>query len=384
MFSNHIFQIFSFLQYLIILIISVVVILLSIVWDIYFIKTIIHLIKSYRECIEKAKSDVLGNFAEAALHKKWEIIKYSFLLIINITEFGFMSIIAFSFGLANSPSSSSHIYSPNRITIDNCTSDMKHSRYFYLVLVYENPIDSILVSIGHFGIHLCLCYEICLMKYLSETLHNIHSEVFHYIRRLLIVTSLISVFLIITGSIPQLMIVHFCIEPIVLFIYFGVWVKQARMLNKTLRWRVLEFQARRKSRRLIRRAIISCYQFKILMSCFGIGTLCIILSNLIETCFSLVALILHYGPCFFNYLYGTPYYRPVLTTQLQIDALSLTQEMCYIMGLFIFMGALFIGMHYIVASALFFGGILRMKLKYRFGKVQTRFTPNLTEHLLPQ
>ena len=156
MFSNHIFQIFSFLQYLIILIISVVVILLSIVWDIYFIKTIIHLIKSYRECIEKAKSDALGNFAEAALHKKWEIIKYSFLLIINITEFGIMSLASFSFGLGNSPSSYSHIYSPNRITIDNCTSEMAHSRYFCLVLFYENPIDSILVSICNVPLGLCL------------------------------------------------------------------------------------------------------------------------------------------------------------------------------------------------------------------------------------
>ena len=383
MFSNHIFQIFSFLQYLIILTISVVVILLSIVWDIYFIKTIIHLIKSYRECIEKSKSDALGNFAEAALHKKWEIIKYSFLLIINITEFGIMSIIAFSFGLANSPSSNSHIYSPNRITIDNCTSDMTHSRYFYLVLVYENPIDSILVSICNVPLGLCL--GICLMKYLNETLHNIHSEVFHYIRRLLIVTSLISVFLIITGSIPQLMIVHFCIEPIVLFIYFGVWVKQARMLNKTLRWRVLEFQARRKSRRLIRRAIISCYQFKILMSCFGIGILYAIFSNFLQICFSLVALILHYGPCFFNYLYGAPYYKPILTTQQQLEALSLTQEIKFnLAALFRLFASIFIDMHYIVGSALFFGGILRMKLKYRFGKVQTRFRPNLTEHLLPQ
>ena len=180
-----------------------------------------------------------------------------------------MSLIGFSFALANSPYSYNHIYSPNRVAIDNCTSDMTHSRYLYLVLIYENPINSILVSICH--VPLGLCFGICLMKYLNETLHNIHSEVFHYIRRLLIVTSLIAVFLIITGSIPQLMIVYFCIEPIVPFIYFCVWVKQARRLYKTLRWRALEFQARRKSRRLIRRAIISCYQFKIIMSCFGIA-----------------------------------------------------------------------------------------------------------------
>ena len=57
------------------------------------------------------------------------------------------------------------------------------------------------------------------MKYLHAIFHNI-SHPFHSIRRLLIVSVLVSVTLIITGSVPQLMIVHKLIGPILQFSFF--------------------------------------------------------------------------------------------------------------------------------------------------------------------
>ena len=43
--------------------------------------------KLYRECVEKGKTDFTVNYSEAASHHKSEIIKYTFLIVINATEF---------------------------------------------------------------------------------------------------------------------------------------------------------------------------------------------------------------------------------------------------------------------------------------------------------
>ena len=122
------------------------------------------------------------------------------------------------------------------------------------------------------------------------------------------------------------MIVHNLIEPPVLFLYLFVWIKHTRIFYKTLQWRVLEFRARGNSVRLVRRAVISCYQFKVIMWCVGIAFVCFILSAFLYEYFPLIAIGLHYGPCLFNYLYGTAYYRPLLVTPQQIQALNLSHE----------------------------------------------------------
>ena len=67
-------------------------IVLSIIWDIFFVKKIRHLVLLYRECMKKTNTDPFGNYLEAAQHFKVEIHKYTFLLLMNITEFGAMQI----------------------------------------------------------------------------------------------------------------------------------------------------------------------------------------------------------------------------------------------------------------------------------------------------
>ena len=67
-------------------------IILSIIWDIFFVKKIRYLVLRYRECMEKANTDPFGNFLDAAQHFKIEIHKYTFLLVMNVTEFGGMQI----------------------------------------------------------------------------------------------------------------------------------------------------------------------------------------------------------------------------------------------------------------------------------------------------
>ena len=357
MIDNNSFNTFLLLEYLIILVLVIFIVLLSMVWNIFFVKRIISFHRKYRECLQKAKSDPFGNFSEAALHHRFEIVKYVLLLLINVTEFISAPIYVIGSVLTNESISYNHIYSPNKITIQNCTNELIHSHIFDLKLIYEIPINAILVSTGRVAIMLSLALGICLMKYLHEKFHNINSNQFAYISRVLVVAGIITVSLIITGSVPQLIIIHYLIEPIVQFLYLGLWAKHTRILYRTLKWRSFEFRARREDERLVRRSVISCYQFALIMWCMGIGYVCLISSDFLEAYLSLISAAVYYGPCLFNYLYGTAYYNPLLVTLQQIQVLHLSYEIETIATtILIFTAIMFIGLQYILCTAVFFGG----------------------------
>ena len=202
---------------------------LSLVWNIYFVRRILHFNRLHRVCVEMAKSDPFGNYIEAAHQCMAMKIKYIFLQLINITEFSGISTYALGSVLTQKPDSYNHIYSNNQETIPNCTTELIHSKISELRLFYGNPLNSILVSTGQVGLMLSLVFVICLMKYLHAIFHNI-SHPFHSIRRLLIVSVLVAVTLIITGSVPQLMIVHKLIGPILQFLFLCVWIKHTRII----------------------------------------------------------------------------------------------------------------------------------------------------------
>ena len=359
--------------------------ILSIIWDIYFAKRIIYFSRLYCYCIGKVKSDPFGNYMEAALYHKLEIIKYTFLVLINIVESLLMLLYSVGYALANEPQSYGHIYFPDRITIPNCTIELIHSKILDLRLIYENPISIVLQSIGKVGLILSLSLAICLMKFLHETFHNISANPFRYIRNHLLATSLVSFAIIITGAVPQLKMIHNITDSIVHLTYFALWVKHARIFCRTLKWRSLELRVRGNSAGLVRRATISYYQFAAVMWCMGVSFAFLILALFLGEYFSLIATVIYYGPCVFNYLYGTHYYEPLLTTHKQIETLhlcynieSLTATLLTLMAIFIIIS------QYLLSTLVFFGGILVNKLKYRFGSVRTRYTPSLTQHLLPE
>ena len=356
---------------------------LSIIWDIYLVKRIIDLFRLYRYCVEKAESDPFGNYIEAALHHKLDIIKYSFLISINIIEFLPLILYAVAYALASEPNSYEHIYLPDRITTPNCTSELTNSGIFYLRLLYENQINAILQSIGKSGLVLSLSLVICLMKFLHETFHNTNANPFRYIRSFLLVASLVSVAMIITGSVPQVKMIHIMTDSIIYLVYFIIWVKHARIFRRTLKWRSLELRVRGNNARLLRRATASYYQFKVIMWCMGVSYALIILALFLGEYFSLIATVIYYGPCVFNYLYGTHYYEPLLTTHKQIEILYLSNGMENLVGAILCLIAVFILVsQYFLSTLVFFGGILINKLKYRFDRVRIRFTPSLTQHLL--
>ena len=85
---------------------------LTLAWNIYFVRRILHFNRLHRVCVEMAKSNPLGDFLEAAHHHMSEKIKYIFLLLINITEFVSVPIYTLGCVLTELPNSYSNIHSP--------------------------------------------------------------------------------------------------------------------------------------------------------------------------------------------------------------------------------------------------------------------------------
>ena len=117
----------------------------------------------------------------------------------------------------------------------------------------------------------------------------------------------------------------------------------------------------------------------IIVSCMSIVIACFALSELITQYFFMIAVAIYDGPCLFNYLYGTAFYEPLLTTQKQIDALKLTNRiLSYIATFLVLTASVLLGLEYTAATFVYFGRSLLKKLKTRFCKVRTRFTPRLS------
>ena len=221
------------------------------------------------------------------------------------------------------------------------------------------------------------------MKYLDVIYHDIHDQPDKYVRRFLLVSCLVGFYLIIIGSIPQLFLIHELSEPVIMTIYLYIWVKQTRTFYKTLRWRCVEYKIRGVSSQIVRRSVKSCRHFAVFMSMMGIGLLSFILHDTISKIFFLIMIFLHYGPCLFHYLYGTPLYEPLLTTNQQIKDLDISSKIVLGIGTaLVIVAHLSFGLQYLLVTVAFFGTKLWKILKYRFGKVRTRFTPSLTDPLL--
>ena len=357
---------------------------LSIIWDIFFLKIIRQLVLLYRECMEKANTDPFGNFLEAAHHHKIEIHKYTFLLVINITEVCSIQIYALGAALTFTRQHDD-ILNPSRSLIPNCTTELAHFNNFMIDAMTSNPSISILVSIGQAGLLFSIALGICLMKYLDVKYHDIYGKTARYIRTFFLVTVMLGIFLIIAGSVPQLMMIQKVVEPILQLIYSTIWVQHTRTFYKTLKWRTIEFRVRGESNRVVKRSLISRYQFAIIMGCMLISTACFIFAEFLTEYFLPIAAILYYGPCIFNYLYATPDYQTLLVTQQQIEALHTTNTVIrYFSTFLIILASTIIGSQYILATCLFFGQIIVNKLKYRFGYIPTRFRPSLTDSLLAE
>ena len=219
-------------------------IVLTLVWNVYFVKMIVYYVRLYRECIKEASTDIFGNASELALHYKAEIVKYAFMLAINAVESIAVLTLEVGFSITLIPS--------NYEEIDNCTTGSIHS--FVDFRVIADPIAAVAISFGEAELLVSLALVICLMKYLDVIYHDIHGEPFKYVRRFLLISCLVGVFAIIIGSIPYLCILQEIFEPVICIIYVCIWVRQTRIFYNTLRWRCVEYRIRGVSRRILRRS----------------------------------------------------------------------------------------------------------------------------------
>ena len=134
---------------------------------------------------------------------------------------------------------------------------------------------------------------------------------------------------------------------------------------------------------MVRRSIKNYRQFAFIMSLMGIGIVCILLTVFIGTYFSLFLIVVRYGSCVFHHLYNTPLYQPLFNTQLQLEVLRISSTVISRIEITLsIIASILIGFQYFLVSMIFFGEKLLRRMNYRFGRVRTRFTPNLTNPLL--
>ena len=141
-------------------------------------------------------------------------------------------------------------------TLHNCSSEL-HLQTTELKLALANPLFSTLVTIAQVCLIFSIACGICLVKYLHIVYHEMNIDPFKFIKRFLILTILMGIFLIITGSVPQLILIEKLVEPIILVVYFFIWVKNNITFYKTLRWRSIEFKVRGYSNRTVKSSVIS-------------------------------------------------------------------------------------------------------------------------------
>ena len=370
--SNHyILRIENGIEYFFFALVCIFI-LLSVLWIVYFVKRILYFVRSYHRSIEESATDILGNSSEAALYYKVEIVKFSLLLLVNFFESMTIVMFEFSFFIISSD--------PIHNETDNCTIKDTYNPDFNIL---ANPVAAVFAAIGNTTLIWSLVLVICLMRYLEVKFHNVNGETLPFIRCILVVSLLAGVVLIVTESVSQLFIFEKLLEPVVGSVYFVLWAKQTNTFYKTLKWRTVEFKVRGRSRETVERSIKSRYHFAVIMSSMGIGFLCILLHASLQIYSFIIMTVVYYGPCLFHHLYGTAYYKPLLTSEQQIETLRLISEIVSeISTVLLVISSIVIVTPYLFVTTAFFGGKLWKALKFRFGRVRTRFTPSLTDPLL--
>ena len=357
-------------------------VLISIIWDVYFIRKIKQFVQLFRDSMKKAKTDPFGNSLEKAHHHQVEIVKYAFMLLINVAEFAAMQIYALGCTMAISFQSYHMDNSSNQNAVHECTAELTHFYSVDMLLILENPIISIIISIGQVAFLFSISFQICLLRFLDSSYHNKGNLT--QLKYFLTITALTGILMIVSGSVPQLLILQKLVEPPILLIYFVVWFLHTRKFYKTLKWRSVEYRVRGMNNRLIRRSVGNSNQFALVMVSVGIVLVCFILSEFIVGYFFLIGNAVHYGPCLFQKLYGTSEYEPLLSTKEQMKVFHLFSNIEFYIAAFLYTSACIItGSQYIVATIRVLGSGISKDLKFRFGNVRTRFTPPLSKRLLP-
>ena len=228
----------------------------------------------------------------------------------------------------------------------------------------------------HVGLIFNLGLLICLMHYLHIEFHSISLNPFRFIRRFLLFTSLLSLPSVIAGTVPQLILFETFVDPLIELVYFLIWCKYTRKFYQTLKWRTNEFRIRRP--KLVKASIENRIKFAVVMFSLGLGNLMFIFVKILASYSTLSLVVLHYGPCLFNYLYGTPYYQPLLVSDRQLDTMLIFHKIyVYIAFSFETLALLIVCSQFLLISLMYLVTYLRRKLCVRF-----RLNPSLRVRLI--
>ena len=235
---------------------DIVFISLTLLWVVYFLNEIV-------TCFRLRKIHLLEGNPDSARKYKCDMVKYVFLLLINITECGYLQL--YWIGSLLPPE---HLYWI-RPMLPQCSIELIGAHFYDINIIVENPLKAFLTALGEVGLLFSLAFITCLMHYLHILFHSIPLNPFTFIRRFLSFTSILSLFLVIVGTVPQLILFAKLVEPLVELAFFLVWCKFSLRFYQTLKWCTREFSMRKPY--LVKESVKNCRQFAVVMCCMGLG-----------------------------------------------------------------------------------------------------------------
>ena len=342
-------------------------------WNIYIIKRIQLNLRLYKRALDESKYDSTGYTQSQAYEYRTDFVKYWYMLLVNCAEL--IGSVFYVFGFAITEflwNDHKRFAIPNNFLSSNCSLDLYNN--LPLELVTEVPIGLACVAFAESGLLFGMAFSVCLMKYLeSRYLNAIVPRNWNI--RFIQLTCLISILFLIIGSVPQTVILHRIIEPLVQLTYFSIWVRQARRFYKVTKSRALEYRSI--NNRCYELNLNSAYQFKLVTIFNGFWFGCLIISELFSYTLFFISTILYYSPCLFHYLYGIKLFHPILNTPLELDRYKgFLYTAAILLKIVILLSAIALsGLFFIVSLVYFVRTVLRRR-------VRTRFTPSITQPFL--
>ena len=343
---------------------EIVFVILSVIWAIYFVKKIIISVKQYRMYASEGK-------LELAKMYKCDVVKFVFLLLIDISECLYIQLYAMGSALP-----SQNLDLPNRPMVSNCSDWLIHSRIFDFDLIIDSPFKAVLVALAQASLLFSLAFITCLMHFLHITFHSIPLNPFRFIRRFLLLTSVLSILFIITDSVPQLMLFAKFVEPLIDLTYFLIWCWYTITFYRTLKWRTGEFRVR--NPKLFKSAVKSRIKFAVVMCSMGLVTSLFICTDFVINYYFIASVALFYGTCLLNYLYGVPYYQPTFMPESRREELFAAYRIkFYVITVLLITAWVILSAQFLTASVMCYINYLRSKLCIRF-----ELNPSLKKRLL--
>ena len=354
--------------------------ILYIVWNVYFVKKIILFTKAHSQALEKARYDILGNYKQLADNHKIEVVKYSFLLTINIVEV--LGFIAYAISVVASDiiTDGRQPSFPDYVQASNCTKDFVSGSSIQRISTLI-PIIGFCEAAGQVAILLTLALCICLIKYLRSCYYEKGGE-FKWIFWFMLLTSFICVNILIFSAVPPLMIFHRIIEPFFQVIYFVLFVRHVRLFHHTLKRQTIDLKIINKPKSAIQTSIRLVRQFDVISTLNSIAIACFIFADFLPQYSFVISIALYFGPCFSEYAYGRVFYQPPLVDADQVNKLNMAIIILnWIANIAVAFACICIFSHYFFISITLFGSKVLQDLRMRFG-IRVYRTPIIRQPLL--